>query len=92
MSSTRKTLQHISSAKKSPGVVDVAAADVAADAAGEAVAAVAVAAAAAAAAAGPGVIAASVRSKLLATRVTDKGHMAGSCLTRPALFYLRRPR
>jgi hypothetical protein len=24
--------------------------------------------------------------------VTDKGHMAGSCLTRPALFYLRRPR
>jgi hypothetical protein len=53
---------------------------------------VAVAAAAAAAAAGPGVIAASVRSKLLATRVTDKGHMAGSCLTRPALFYLRRPR
>jgi len=83
MSSTRKTLQHISSAKKSPGVVDVAAADVAADAVGEAAGAVAVAAAAAAAAAGPGVIAASARSKPLATRVTDKGQY-GRVLLDPA--------
>jgi hypothetical protein len=79
MSSTRKTRQHISSAKKSPGVVDVAAADVAAGAVGEAVAAVM----AAAAAAGPGVIAASVRSKPLATSVTDKGQY-GRVLLDPA--------
>jgi hypothetical protein len=75
-------LQHISSAKKSPGVVDVAAADVAADAVGEAAGA-AGAVAAAAAAAGPGVIAASVRSKPLATRVTDKGQY-GRVLLDPA--------
>jgi hypothetical protein len=79
MSSTKKTRQHISSAKKSPGVVGVAAADVAADAAGEAAAAVM----AAAAAAGPGAIAASVRSKPLATKVTDKGQY-GRVLLDPA--------
>jgi hypothetical protein len=80
MSSTRKTLQHISSAKKSPGVVDVAAADVAADAVGEAAAAVA---AAAAACPGDMDIAASARSKPLATRVTDKGQY-GRVLLDPA--------
>jgi hypothetical protein len=66
MSSTRKMLQHISSAKKSLGVVDVAAAHVAADVAAEVAAEVAGAVAAVAvaeAAAGPGVIAASVRAK-----------------------------
>jgi hypothetical protein len=91
MSLTRKTLQHLSLAKKSPGVVDVAAADVAADAAGDAVAAVA-AVMAAAAAAGPGVIAASVRSKPLATSVTDKGQYGRVLLdpASPVLFATQR--
>jgi hypothetical protein len=94
MSSTRKTLQHISSAKKSPGVVDVAAvhvaADVAAEVAGEAAGAVA-AVAVAEAAACPGDIAASARSVHFLT--TFDVMVAGPCLS-PAWpsFYFARPK
>jgi hypothetical protein len=71
--------QRLRSARKLPGVAAVAAAAVAAaGAAGEAAGAVAVAEAAA----GPGVIAASVRVRSAATRMTDNG---GRVLHDPAL-------
>jgi hypothetical protein len=89
MCSTRKTLQHISSAKKSLGVVDVAAAHVAADVAADVAAEVAGAVAAVAvaeAAAGPGDIAASARAKSAATRMTDSGGRVLDDPAHPVLF------
>jgi hypothetical protein len=89
MSSIRKTLQHISSAKKSLGVVDVAAAHVAADVAADVAAEVAGAVAAVAvaeAAAGPGDIAASARAKSAATRMTDSGGRVLDNPAHPVLF------
>ena len=72
--------------KKSPGVVGVAAADAAAaGAVGEAAGAVA----AAEAVAGPGVIAATVRAKSAATRMTDNGGRVLDGPARPVLFAAR---
>jgi hypothetical protein len=78
--------QRLRSARKLPGVAAVAAAAVAAaGAAGEAAGAVA----AAGAAAGPGVIAATVRAKSTATRMTDNGGRVLHDPARPVLFAAR---
>ena len=85
MSSTKKTPQHLRSAKKLPGVAAAAAADAAlADAVGEAVWAVA----AVAAAARPGDVAAGARSAHRPTTLTEPNTMAGSRLTRPAFVLI----